>query len=265
MLPADATCASAARAHVRRILADLRLPAELIDDASVAVSELATNAWRHALDGGALPGRAGACAVPPELWVYRRGTAPGAELVCGVFDARRDAWPQPRPNPLQLLRDDEAELADSLLDAVLENGTGTGHGLSIVAALSAAAGCHRTRSRFGDQPVPGKVAWFTMNIPDSSPAAQPPPASLTPAQAARKLKALLTARGIAGLSHHHATPAQSAVSIHAGLTVRCRDETFQWAAGGDVERRAYSDLADVLEDIIRLHEDTPRAGSQMSG
>ena len=47
-LPADASCAWTARAHVRQALADLQLPGTLIDDAAIAVSELATNAWLHA-------------------------------------------------------------------------------------------------------------------------------------------------------------------------------------------------------------------------
>jgi hypothetical protein len=37
--------------------------------------------------------------------------------------------------------------------------------------------------------------------------------------------------------------------------VRCRAGTFQWPAQGDCKQRAYFDLADAVEDIIRLHED----------
>jgi hypothetical protein len=171
-----------------------------------------------------------------------------------VFDARRDAWPRAQANLFRLLPDD-TEVADSLLDAILTDAAGSGHGLSIVAAMSDATGWHRTRSRLSDHPVTGKVAWFTMKIPGRSPAAQPPPVHLTPVQAAHTLTALLAARGIRGISHHHGTRTQSAVSVKAGPTVRCQDGTFQWLAHGDVERRAYFDLADTMEDIIRLHED----------
>jgi len=244
---------------VRQALAGLRLPQGLMDDAELAVSELAANAWQHALDGRPLPEAARASAALPELWLYRRGGPSGAELVCGVFDTRRDAWPQPRDNSLKLLPD-----GDPLLDAVLADDPGSGRGLSIVRAISHATGCHQTRSRLSDPAVPGKVAWFTMEIPATSPAAQPPPADFTPAQAAHALSALLAARGIPGISHHHRTQAQSVVSTAAGLTVRCRDGIFQWPADG-TGQRAYFDLADALEEIIRVHENLACARQQTSG
>jgi hypothetical protein len=247
---------------VRQALAGLRMPRELMDDAELAVSELAANAWQHALDAGPLPGAAGTGPALPELWLYRRGGPPGAEFVCGVFDTRRDAWPQPRHNLLRLLPDGE-ELADPLLDAALADDLGSGHGLSIITAVSHATGCHRTRSRLSDPAVPGKVAWFTMEIPASSPAAQPPPVDFTSAQAAHALSALLAARGIPGISHHHGTQAQSVVFTAAGLTVQCRDGIFQWPADG-TGQRAYFDLADAVEDIIRLHEDLTCARQQAS-
>ena len=258
-LPGDRGCARSARAYVRQALADLQMPRELMDDAELAVSELAANAWQHALDARPLPG---AGAALPELWLYRRGGPPGAEFVCGVFDTRRDAWPQPRHNLLRLLPDGD-ELADPLLDAALADDLGSGHGLSIITAVSHATGCHRTRSRLSDPAVLGKVAWFTMEIPASSPAAQPPPADFTPAQAAHALSALLAARGIPGISHHHGSQAQSVVFTAAGLTVQCRDGIFQWPADG-TGQRAYFDLADALEDIIRLHEDLTCARQQAS-
>jgi hypothetical protein len=251
-LPDDASCAGTARAHMRQALADLQMPGELIHDAAVAVSELATNAWLHALDARPLSAAARPGAVAPELWVYRRGAPPDAELVCGVFDTRRDAWPQARPDSSMLPAED-TQLTDPQLDAILAGNTGNGHGLGIVAALSRATGWHRTRSRSGDHP-PGKVIWFTVRIPDSSVAAQPPPVRLAPAQAARTLTALLTARGIPGIGHHHDTT-QSAVSITASLTIRCQDGAFRWQSRGSLERRAYFDLADTVENLIRLHEE----------
>jgi len=262
-LPDDPGCARSARAHVRQALAGLRLPEKLVEDAELAVSELAVNAWQHALDAKPLPEAAGPYAALPELWLYRRGMQPGAELVCGVFDTRRDAWPRPRPDSLRLLPDDD-ELADPLLDAILADDPESGRGLRIIQAISHATGCHRTRSRLNSFPVPGKVAWFTMKIPASSPAACPPPAELTPVQAAHTLSALLSARGIPGISHHHGTRTQSVVSIAAGLTVRCRDGIFQWLADS-VEQRAFFDLTDTVEDIIRLHENLASARLQAGG
>jgi hypothetical protein len=262
-LPDDPSCAGSARAYVRQALAGLRLPEELIDDAELAVSELAVNAWQHALDSKPLPEGAGPCAALPELWLYRRGTTEGAELVCGVFDTRRDAWPRLRPDSLRLLPD-AGELADPLLDSILADDPESGRGLGIVQAVSQATGCHRTRSRLNGLPVPGKVAWFTMKIPASSPAARLPPAELTPVQAAHTLSALLSARGIPGISHHHGTQTQSVVSIAAGLTVRCRDGIFRWLADG-VQQRAFFDLADTVEDIIRLHENLASAGLRTGG
>jgi hypothetical protein len=251
-LPDDASCAGAARARIRHALADLQMPAELIHDTAVAVSELATNAWLHALDAQPLSAAARPGAVAPELWVYRRGAPPDAELVCGVFDARRDVWPQARPDSSALPAED-TQLADPQLDAILADNAGNGHGLGIVAALSRATGWHWTRSRSGAHP-PGKVVWFTVRIPDSSAAAQPPPARLTPAQAARMLAALLAARGMQRIGHQHDTT-QSAVSITASLTVWCQDGAFRWQSRGSLERRAYFDLADTAENVVRLHEE----------
>jgi hypothetical protein len=228
------------------------MPGQLIHDAAVAVSELATNAWLHALDARPLSAVARPDAVTPELWIYRRGAPPDAELVCGVFDTRRDAWPQARPDTSAPLAED-TQLPDPQLDAILAGNAGNGHGLRIVAALSRSTGWHRTRSRSGAH-SPGKVIWFTVRIPDSSVAAQPPPVRFTPAQAARTLTALLTARGITGIGHHHDTT-QSAVCIAAALTVRCQDGSFQWQWRGSLERRAYFDLADTVENLIRLHEE----------
>lgn len=252
-LPDDPSCAGKARACVRQTLAGLRLPEELISDAELAVSELAANAWQHALGGRPLPKSAGLCTALPELWLYRRGTEAGTEVVCGVFDTRRDVWPQPRHDSLRLLPDD-GELTDPLIDEILADHPENGHGLGIVHAVSHDTGCHRTRSRLNSLPVPGKVTWFTMKIPASLPAAQPPSADLTPVQAAHTLSALLTARGIPGISRPLGSGSQSVVSVAAGLTVRCRDGIFQWLADG-VRQRAFFDLAGTVEDIIRLHED----------
>jgi hypothetical protein len=235
------------------VLADLQMPGELIDDAAVAVSELATNAWLHALDAMPLAAAAGPGAAAPELWVYRRGEPPDAEVVCGVFDTRRDVWPRARPEWSALLAED-TKLADPQLDALLADDAGNGHGLGIVAALAGTTGWHLTRSRSGDCPVPGKVIWFTMRIPDGLAAAQPPPVRLAPDQAAHTLTALLTARGIPEPACRHDT-AHSAVSVTGDLTIWCHEGAFEWKSGDGLERRSYSDLDDTVEAVVRLHED----------
>jgi hypothetical protein len=256
-LPGNASCARTARAHIRQVFGDLQMPGELIDDAAVAVSELVTNAWLHALDAKPLATTAGPGAAAPELWVYRRGEPPDAEAVCGVFDTRRDIWPRARQEWSALLAAD-TQLADPQLDGRLAGAAGNGHGLGIVAALSGTAGWHRTRSRSGDRPVPGKVTWFTMPIPDGSAAARPPSVRLAPDQAAHALTALLTGRGIPGAACRHDTT-HSAVSVTADLTIWCHQGAFQWKSGNGLDRRSYSDLADTVEAVVRLHEDTAYA------
>lgn len=243
-LPADASCAGAARGLVRAAWAALRLPAGRVDDAVLAVSELAANAWLHALGGEPRRGLARAGGPRAELWVYRRGTG-GAEVVCGVFDPSGDSWSLARLDPA-------GQRSASRRGAAGRNDAESGRGLAIVAALSDAAGCRRTRSRLADDPVAGKVAWFAIEVPG---AAVSPPAGITPARAARTLAMLLTARGIPAVSHRHRRPARSTVSTAAGITVRCQDGTFEWPAGGTVRLRGFPDLAAVLEDIVWRHEE----------
>jgi histidine kinase-like protein len=256
-LPGDPSCARRARAHVRQTLARLLLPGSLTADAELAVSELAANAWEHALPTRPAPGSAGAPAALPELWLYRRGEPPHAEIVCGVFDTRRDAWPQPRQNPPEP-SPEGATLDGVILDAVLAGEPGKGRGLVIVRAVSHATGCHRTRSRLNVPAIPGKVVWFTTRIPAGSPAARPSAPDLTADQAAHVLTGLLAARGVPAATRHDSV--STVVSTTTGLTVRCGNGTFQWSAGG-AGQRAFTDIADATENIVRLHEDRDCAPS----
>ncbi len=250
-LPADASCARAARGFAREAWVAFRLPAELLDDTVLAVSELAANAWRHALGGEPPPGRARAGWTPPELWIYPRGAGASAEMVCGVFDSSADTWPPAYPGlPDLLSAGAPSALPPDVIDA---DEAGSGRGLAIVRALSHAAGCRRTRSRLAADSVAGKVAWFSMRIPAA--AAESPATVITPVQAARTLARLLTARGIAAVSRHRG-PARSTVSTAAGITVCCQDGAFECPAG----RRGFPDLADVLEDIVWRHEEMRCAG-----
>ncbi|MFB4298481.1 ATP-binding protein [Actinomadura sp. NTSP31] len=131
-LPRDPSAASRARTLVAATMRELDFTTDTIDDAKLAVSELATNAHIHA-----------SSATRPELWIWAR-TRPAPELVVSIFDTHRDTWPV-------------AGNAD-LLDE-------HGKGLSIVAALATRTGSHFTRSRLTT--MTGKCVWFTLCLPTS--------------------------------------------------------------------------------------------------
>jgi two-component sensor histidine kinase len=139
-LPLDATGAAVARSLVRSVFKALGMPTEMTSDMAVAISELATNVYLHALRGaGSGDSRATGA---PEMWAYLRWrTRP--EVVLKVFDTApwhgpvsrgSDGQGPPRPAP-------EAE---------------GGRGLEVVHALTATYGghwgVHRTRSRLGAEP-----------------------------------------------------------------------------------------------------------------
>jgi hypothetical protein len=132
-LPGGPGCASHARAVLRDALASLGVPGDVIADAQLMVSELATNAHQHAGEHG-----------PHELWLYVAGgdaPAGGAgEVRCAVFDA----------------------LADASLPGYSWTSGDCGRGLSIVRDLSGERwGMRRTMSRLGP-PVRGKAVWFAV-------------------------------------------------------------------------------------------------------
>lgn len=81
-LPGDATGARQARSLVQTVMSALDVHRDVIADTQLMVSELATNAYRHAQGHG-----------PYELWIYLTDPEPGAArgLVCEVFDGLRDA------------------------------------------------------------------------------------------------------------------------------------------------------------------------------
>src|SRR5215469_11115422 len=86
-LPADATCAAAAREVFREAAGVLGLPSELTFDGVTMASELAANTL-HAnanveFDGAGAWPLAGA----PELWIYLRRAAGHWELAGKVFDS----------------------------------------------------------------------------------------------------------------------------------------------------------------------------------
>ncbi|MBE1530319.1 ATP-binding protein [Actinomadura algeriensis] len=138
-LPGGPGCAGHARRVLRDALAALDFPRDVIGDAQLMVSELATNAHQHAGDHG-----------PHELWLYFGDDGTGGEgtgeVRCAVFDA----------------------LADAALPGYSWTSGDCGRGLGIVRELAHGRwGMRRTRSRLGPS-VRGKAVWFA--IPQAPPA-----------------------------------------------------------------------------------------------
>jgi hypothetical protein len=219
-LPPDRTCAATARTYFKAAATALVLP-DVADDGAVCVSELATNALQHA--GPYEP------AVAPELWMYAR-TCPRPQLVVAVFDARRDRQPELRPT-----------------DPLAEHG----NGLRIVAALSAAGGGHPSRSRLCGRSIPGKVTWFALELPRPWPSARP---TMSAAQAARRLQALLIARGLDGVVRRDGNGV-SLVSIRNGVNVWVEPAAYSISGvDGAPIRRPLPDLQDAAEIVVCHHE-----------
>ncbi|HEU5161109.1 MAG TPA: ATP-binding protein [Streptosporangiaceae bacterium] len=240
-LPRDETSPRAARAIVRRTLTAMGVPDDDVADAVVCVSELSTNAITHA-PGGHLP----APPVAPELWVYRRGQEGRPQLVVAVFDA------------LCRWRERPAGGCDELAEG--------GRGLDIVNALAGGrSGWHLTRSRLGARRVPGKACWFALPMAATCASAVPPPSRPTEAQAAAALAALVTDRGIDHLIHHDAAR-HSVLSVRHGPTVWCRAGAFWWTGADGTWRRPFSDVVEVAERVVQLHEErTVVAAGRTSG
>ncbi|WP_147449260.1 ATP-binding protein [Actinomadura pelletieri] len=158
-LPTDSRCAYQARAHLTETMRALDFDPDVIRDAKLAVSELATNSHIHA-EG---------TTEPPELWIWAR-TCPSPELVVSVFDTRWETLPS-------------ACSSDTLDEH--------GKGLSIVAALSVDTGTDITRSRLTR--ARGKRVWFTIALPLPWPTET---RVISPSQAARGLYEALTQRGV---------------------------------------------------------------------
>jgi anti-sigma regulatory factor (Ser/Thr protein kinase) len=231
-LPPDERSPGLARSIVRRALAGLGFPDDYIADVILCVSELATNAIVHTCGGGVVE----AATVAPELWMYRRGHDGDPQLVVAVFDSLRRLRAREHAAPRDLLAEG-------------------GRGLDIVGVVAAGqSGWHLTRSRLGGWQVPGKACWFSLPIPDSSPRVLPPRLRLTEAQAAGALASLLAERGLNQLIHQDAVR-QSVLSVRYGLTVWCRAGAFWWTSGGVGRRRPFSDIIEVGERVIQLHEE----------
>ncbi|MBW8484889.1 ATP-binding protein [Actinomadura parmotrematis] len=221
-LPGDATCAAVARERVRGTARELGLAGGLARDAVTMVSELATNAFVHAL---------GKDVAAPELYAYRRGAAP--ELVVKVFDGGgwRGEFPRApfRPPP-------DAE---------------GGRGLEMVNALvvehGGQWGVHRSRSWRGVMAAPGKVAYFAVPVPGVWSSGPEPDCQAV----GRELEGLLRARGFARL-HRCEGWNMAVLSVRPEITVWVRRHGILLTQPGTgTVRYPLGEVAEVTEAIVR--------------
>jgi histidine kinase-like protein len=245
-LPFDATAARVARSLVRTVFDAVGMPAGLTHDMAVAISELATNVYVHASSASSanLPrptSQGAARELPPatglpEMWAYLRwGRRP--EIVLKVFDSA--PWHGPitegsrRPPPT-------AE---------------GGRGLEVVSALTAEYGgrwgIHRTRSRLGACPVPGKAVFLAVPIPAGCRAGLLRPVRKTGRQVAEEVFGLLAARGMdrmqGSVGHGMAV-----ICVRAGLHVWVLGESISYRLpGSGGVRHVLSDGVEVVEQVVR--------------
>ncbi|MFC5750356.1 ATP-binding protein [Actinomadura rugatobispora] len=227
-LPVDGTCPREARAHVREALRALHVSDEMTDDACTIVSELASNAFVHALDG-VVP-----VAGLPELWVYRRNSR--AEVVTKVFDSA----PWKGTLPLGRLRPPV--------------GSERGRGFEIVDALTrehgGSWGVHRTRSRLGEMPVSGKVVYFTLPVPAAEGGV-----GRSCRAVVRELEAALALRGLGPL-HGCEGWNMAVLSVRAEITVWARrDHVVLTTPQTGIRRFSLDDVVEIAEVIVQCGEE----------
>lgn len=251
-LPLDPSCAGVARRLFRGSVAELGLHGDLVHDGVTMVSELAANTL-HAQNNVEFDGsRQRPITGSPEMWTYLRSCPTGYEIVCKVFDSQRGWKSGAPPDPSRVT-----------LESV------NGRGLRVVSELSDGRwGHHLTRARLGRWKVQGKVVWFALPVPAARAVAalghEPPSAC----QAAKELEDLFVDRGIGrGLVCSDEPAADIAVlSVRADLTVWCRNRAVSWTtSGGKYERRQFSDLTEVSEQIVRAHEELDHPGDVALG
>ncbi|GLW61794.1 hypothetical protein Arub01_00380 [Actinomadura rubrobrunea] len=223
-LSADAGCAAQARSALGSVMKTLRFPASSIDDGTLAVSELATNALWHATNPYATGTEAPSRLTAPELWTWAR-IAPQPELVVAVFDAVPELTPQLR--------------AEDVMSP-------QGRGLGIVQALTSAWGWRRSRSRLASRPICGKAVWFSLPLPSTWPR---PPHRIPPTVAAQHLTAHLAHRGITADRCSDATGI-SVVTTRV-LNIWVCHEAFSWTGGdGTHHRHPLIDLQETTEHVL---------------
>jgi len=273
-LPADATCAAAARRIFREAAGEVGLEPDLLDDCILMASELAANTL-HARaispDAGPASGTPPVRAAPPgpppsnsELWLYLRGIGLRRELVCKVFDSSR-GWRHGSP----------PTASGPPVQAV------TGRGLQLVHELSGGRwGHHYTRARLGGWGVRGKAVWFAVPAPlaharladvtgltgytrSADVTAARASERLSARQAARELETMLDERGFGGQLLRADQPASdlAVLSVCRGLTVWCRSGAVSLTTlEGPRGRWDYADLVEAAEQTVRRHEELDFAG-----
>jgi hypothetical protein len=237
-LPADTTCASAARRLFREALSSLPIPSGLLHDGVTMASELAANTL-HAQRKAAASGLPRTPTAGPEIWVYLRGDGRRCELVCKVFDSERAFEAADQPG-----------LAKAPVDSV------SGRGLQVVDGLSAGQwGCHPTLSRLGPWKTPGKAVWFALRVP---PAVLPDDLGrprYSPDWLVDELEAMLADRGLTDIVRADAA-GLSVLSISRHLTVWRRVAMVSWRMpSGQYQQLDLADLMEVSEQIVWAHEE----------
>ncbi|TDD65981.1 ATP-binding protein, partial [Actinomadura darangshiensis] len=218
-LPGDEGGPAVARRLVQETMSRLGLGRDLIEDGKLAVSETATNAFRH----GRAPGDRST--VTPELWVWAR-TVPSPQLVVSVFDGARTAVP----------REGRAGLLDE-----------GGKGLELVRAITADWGSAATRSRVHTGAVPGKAVWFALPLGREWPGVRH---TVHPGTAAQCLLLSVTRRGFVG-TRNTGRDGLSVVML-PGLNVWVHPEHFCWRDGPRrYLRRPLIDLQETTEHVVR--------------
>ncbi|WP_067479074.1 ATP-binding protein [Actinomadura hibisca] len=200
----------------------LGFPEISIDNARLAVSELATNAFRHA--------HAPDPRHPPaaaELAAWAR-LVPRPQLMVSVFDLDRRALPR---------SGDQDLLAES------------GRGMEIVEAVTTGWGAHPSRSRLLPHPQRGKAVWMALPLPASWPTPIDP---IFPAVAAQRLAANLAARGIP--ARRLSTNTGLSLVTAASVQVMVCPDAFLWSAAGTDHRHPLIDLQEASERVVETLE-----------
>jgi hypothetical protein len=249
-LPLDATCAGVARRLFRESVADLGLSPDVIHDGVTMVSELAANTL-HAQGNVEFDGsRQRPVTGSPEMWAYVRICPTGYELVVKVFDSQRGWKTGAPPDPARVT-----------LESI------NGRGLRVVSELSDSRwGHHLTRGRLGRWKVQGKVVWFGIPLSPTRGAARLGHYRLTSCQAGKELEEQLVDRGVGPrlVRNEESVSDIAVLSIRADLTIWCRNGTISWTASdGTTERRVFADMAEVTEQIVRIHEELDRPSDIM--
>ena len=226
-LPPDESIAAVARAQVRELLPTLGLTIRDTDDITVMVSELASNVLQHAMSGGS---------AAAELWVYRRSSERGDELVIKAFDTLR-----------QWRRADRSDHGGGMAEH--------GRGLEIIDLLAGGRwGHHPSRSRLSSPTVRGKATWFALPVTRAPRGSRRYARGVAEQHALRELHTLLIQRGVGRLTPR-SDLGVTVLSVPGELTVWCETATFRWdARSGETGKLPITDMTEVCEQLVRLHE-----------